>query len=104
MELIPLPSKSKSKHTLDVLARPHILRVVEVRDSGVAVLEESVAARIEEQVKILAHNPLPILNANAYLERFQRNAIWLVGAVGAAMKDASCRSAIPATRATIYGA
>ena len=78
--------------------------MVEVRDSGVAVLEGSDAARIGEQVKILAHNPLPILDANAYSERFNWNAIWLVGVVGAAMKDASCRSAILATRATIYGA
>ena len=75
-----------------------------MRDSGVAVLERSDVARIEEQVKILPHNPLPIHDANTYPERFNWNAIWLVGGVGAAMKDASCRSAIPETRANIYGA
>ena len=63
--------KQKKKHTLDVSVRPHILRVVEVRDSGVAVVEGSDAARIEEQVKNLAHNPLPVLNTNP--ERFDRS-------------------------------
>ena len=53
---------------------PHAT-VVEVRDSGVAVLDGSDAARIEEQVKNLAHNPLPIHDPNTYPERFNRNAI-----------------------------
>ena len=66
--------KQKRKNTLDVPARPHILRVVEVKSSGVAVSEGSDAARIEEQIKNLAHNPLPILDPNTYLERFNRSA------------------------------
>ena len=33
--------KQKTKHTLDFPVRPHILRVVEVKDAGVAVLEGS---------------------------------------------------------------
>ena len=39
--------KQKTKHTLDVPARPHLLRVVEIKASGFAVLEGSDATRIE---------------------------------------------------------
>lgn len=62
------------KHTLDVSARPHILRVLEVKDSGVADLEGSDAARIEELFKNLAHKPLLILDPNTHPERFNRSA------------------------------
>lgn len=62
--------KKKLEHTLDVPARPHILRAVQVKGSGVAVLEGSDVARIEEQLKNIAHNLLPILNHNLYPERF----------------------------------
>ena len=51
---------------MDVLARPHILRVVEVKDSGSAVMEGSDAAIIEEQLKNIAHNPLPVPVHNLY--------------------------------------
>ena len=44
--------KEKRKPTQDVPARPHILRVVEVKDSGIGVREGSDAVRIEEQIKI----------------------------------------------------
>ena len=54
------------------LARPHVLQVVEIKKSGVALLEGSDAARIEEQQKNIAHCPLPILNTKLYLERFYR--------------------------------
>ena len=67
--------KKKTKHTLDVPARLHVLRVVEVKDSEVVVLGRSDAARIEEQLKNIAHNPLPILDHNLYLERLYREAI-----------------------------
>ena len=59
--------KQKSKHTLDVPARPHILRVVEVKDSGVAILQGSDAARIKEHLK-------NILDPYLYPERFYRGA------------------------------
>ena len=64
--------KQVQEDTLDVLARPHILRVVEIKPSGVAVLEGSDAARVEEQVKNIAHSQLPILDHNTYPERFCR--------------------------------
>ena len=39
---------------------------MEVKDSGMAVLEGSDVARIEEELKNIAHNPLPILDHNLY--------------------------------------
>ena len=68
-----VPLKKKTKHTLDVPARLHILRVVEVKDSEVVVLGGGDAARIEE-IKNIAHNPLPILDHNLYLEWVYREA------------------------------
>ena len=62
--------KQQTDNTLDASVGPHVLRVVEMRPSGVAVLEGSDAARIEEQIKNIAHNPLHILDHNTYLGRF----------------------------------
>ena len=56
--------------TLDVPTRPHILRVVEIMPFGVAVLEGRDVAGLEERIKNVVHNPLPILGHNAYEERF----------------------------------
>ena len=54
--------KQKTNNTQDAPARPHVLRVVEIRPAGVAVLEGSDAAKIEKQIKNMAHCPLPILD------------------------------------------
>ena len=56
--------KQHTKNCMLPLARPHILRVVELRPSGVAVLEGRGAARCQRQVKDIAHNPIPILDHN----------------------------------------
>ena len=44
------------------LARPHVLRIVEIRPNGAVIMEQSDAARREEQIKNIAHRPLPILD------------------------------------------
>ena len=63
----------QAKHTaLEPIARPHVLRVVEIRPSGAVVMEGSDAARREEQIKNIAHCPLPILDTNMYPERYFR--------------------------------
>ena len=62
--------KQVQKDTLDVPARPHILRVVEMKPSGMALLKGSDATRVEEQVKNIAHSQLPILDHNTLPERF----------------------------------
>ena len=43
--------KQQTDNNLDAPARPHVLRVVEIKASGVAVLEGVDAARIEEHQK-----------------------------------------------------
>ena len=65
----------KPKETKNCLlppARPHVLRVVEPRPSGVAVLEGRDAARCQRQVKDIAHSSLPILDPELQSERFYR--------------------------------
>ena len=48
--------KQVPEDTLDVPTRPHILQVVKIKPSGVAVLEGSDAARVEEHVKNIAQS------------------------------------------------
>ena len=64
--------KQQTKNCLLPPARPHILRVVELRSSGVVMLERRDAARCQRQVKDIAHSPLPILDASLQPERFYR--------------------------------
>ena len=64
--------KQQTVNTLDAPTRSHVLRVVEIKPTGVALLEGSDAARVEEQQKNIAHCPLPILDTNLYPERFYR--------------------------------
>ena len=63
----------QAKHTaLEPIARPHVLRIVEIRPSGAVVMEGSNAARREEQIRNIAHCPLPILDTNMDPERYFR--------------------------------
>ena len=66
--------RQKRDGTLDAHSRPHVLRVVEVKPSGVVLMEGSDAQRGEEQAKNVAQCPLPILNTRMYLGRFFRAA------------------------------
>ena len=66
--------RQKRDGTLDVHSRPHVLRVVEVKPSGVVLMEGSDAQRREEQAKNVAHCPLPILDTRMYPGRFFRGA------------------------------
>ena len=56
-------------NTLKAPSRPHVLRIVEIKPSGVVVMEGSDAARREEQIKNIAHSSLPILDTKMYPER-----------------------------------
>ena len=62
--------RQKKLDCLQPPARPHILRVVELRPSGVVVLEGSDATRVQRQVKDIAHSPLPILDPSLHPDRF----------------------------------
>ena len=66
--------KQETDNTLDAPARPHVLRVVEIKASEVALLEISDATQIEERQKNIAHCPLPILDINMYMQRFYKGS------------------------------
>ena len=61
-----------TKNTLQAPARPHVLRIVELKPSGVVLMEGSDAARCEEQIKNVAHCPLTILDTKLYPGRYYR--------------------------------
>jgi len=66
--------KQETSHTLEAPAYPHVLRIVEVRASGVVLLEGSDAARCTRQLKDVGHCPLPILDDKLYPGRYYRGA------------------------------
>ena len=51
-----------TKNALEAPSRPHVLRIVEINPSGVVLMGGSDAARREDLVKNMAHDPLPILD------------------------------------------
>ena len=66
--------KRETKNTLQAPAHPHVLRIVELRASGVVILEGSDAARCTKQMKDVAHCPLPILDTTLHPGRCWRGA------------------------------
>ena len=52
--------KRETKNTLQSPSYPHVLRIVELRASGVVILEGSDATRCTKQMKDVAHCPLPM--------------------------------------------
>ena len=47
--------KQETAHSLEPPAYPHVLRIVEIRPTGIAILEGSDAARCSRQLKDVAH-------------------------------------------------
>ena len=66
--------KRETKNTLEAPSYPHVLRIVELRKSGVVILEGSDAARCTKQMKDVAHCPLPILDTTLHPGRYWRGA------------------------------
>ena len=64
--------KQETAHSLEPPAYPHVLRIVDIRPTGIAILEGSDAARCSRQLKDVAHCPLPILDTNLYPGRYYR--------------------------------
>ena len=62
--------KQETKHTLEPPAYPHVLRILEMRPSGVVILEGKDDARCSRQLKDVAHCPLPILDTRLYPGRY----------------------------------
>ena len=61
-----------TKNTLQAPTHPHVLRIVELRASGVVILEGSDATRCTKQMKDVAHCPLPILDTTPHPGRYWR--------------------------------
>ena len=64
--------RRESKHTMMVKTHPHVLRIIEIRASGIVVLEGSDAARCTKMIKDVAHCPLPIEDTRLYPGRYYR--------------------------------
>ena len=64
--------KQKKYDTLDPPVRPHILRVAEIRDHGVVILQGSDGQTISHQVTQIAHCSMPVADTRVYPELFER--------------------------------
>ena len=53
--------KQVTKNILDAPSKPRVLPMMEIKPSGVVLMEVSDAARWEEKLNNVAHCPLPIL-------------------------------------------
>ena len=62
--------KKRGKNTLDVTVQPHVLQVVEVRGTGVVILQGYNGQRISEQVKNVAHCSIPLADTVVHPELF----------------------------------
>ena len=62
--------RRETKNTLQAPAHPHMLRIVELRASGVVILEGSDAARCTKQMKDVAHCPLSISDTTLHPGRY----------------------------------
>lgn len=60
--------KQAKDHTIQPSVRPHILQIVELRGSGVVVLQGSDGATITHQVSQLAHCLVPVSDRGVHLE------------------------------------
>ena len=66
--LLKLPTAS----SLEVNTRPHILRIVELRDSGMVVRGGRDGTTMQEQVKHIAHCTVPVGDKRVYPELYDR--------------------------------
>ena len=64
--------KQAKDHTLQPSVRPLILRIVDLRGSGVVVAQGGDGATITHQVSQLAHCRVPISDHGAYPEKYKR--------------------------------
>lgn len=58
--------------TLDPTIRPHILRILELRSSSVAVLQGNDGATVAHLLTKLAHCFVPVSDTNIYPETYER--------------------------------
>ena len=81
--------KREIKHTMEAKTHPHVLRIFELRPSGIVVLEGSDAARCTKLVKDIAHCPLPIEDTRLHPGRYYRGKSQSCRGCGLTDKDRS---------------
>ena len=64
--------KRPKASSLEVNTRPHITRIVELRESRMAVFGGRDRTMINEQVKQIAHYTVPLGDKRVYVERYDR--------------------------------
>ena len=62
--------KQAKDHTLQPSIRPHLLRIAELRGSGVVVLQGGDVATITQQASQFAHCSVPVSNPGVYREKY----------------------------------
>ena len=60
----------KVMHSLEPSVTPHILRIVEIRDTGVVILQGRDATQISKRIEQIAHCSVPIADHKTYPELF----------------------------------
>ena len=58
-------------HSLEPSVTPHILRIVEIKDTGVVVLQGRDAIKVSRRIEQLAHCSVPVADHKIYPELFQ---------------------------------
>ena len=79
--------KREIKHTMEAKTHPHVLRIFELRPSGIVVLEGSDAARCTKLMKDIAHCPLPIEDTRPHPGRYYRGKSQSCHGCGSTDKD-----------------
>ena len=64
--------KQSKINTLQTSVHPHILRIMEIRDSGVTMLQGRCGATVSRHISQLAHCSVPVANYQIYPELFVR--------------------------------
>ena len=67
-----VPLKRPTASSVEVNTRPHILRIVELRDSRMAVFGGRDGTMMQEQVKHIAHCTVPVGDKRVYPELYDR--------------------------------
>ena len=62
--------KHKKTHTLEPSVTPHILKIVELKDTGVVILQGRDGTKVPRQIQQLAHCSVPVADHKIYPELF----------------------------------
>ena len=86
--------KQKKKNTLDPPVTPQVLCVIELRKSGVAILQGSDATTISHQVSKLAHCSVPVIDRTYTRRRLSGRIRFIASDVETGNHSQLCYSAM----------